>query len=256
MGDAAPLLSENGGEGEERRPKRRKPGIVYLSSIPPNMNVAKIRQYFSAYGELGRVFLQAVEKDDKSKGGKGKKFKKSLHFTEGWLEFKSKRKAKQVHVCLNNQPVGGKRKNHFYDMLWNIKYLPRFKWAYLKQRLEYEREMTRQRMGAEISQVRKETDHFLKLSEISKKKKKRKNQETGKEGKEGEVSDATKTENKDNLFVFKQKETEEEKLSKKEERKRKNELFKKRIAQKKKKKQKKKTDKPEDFLGSVFVGAT
>ncbi|XP_045125529.1 activator of basal transcription 1-like [Portunus trituberculatus] len=253
MEDAAPLLSENGGEDEERRPKRRKPGIVYLSSIPPNMNVAKIRQYFTNFGELDRVFLQAVDKDDKNKGSsKGKKFKKSLHFTEGWVEFKSKRKAKQVHVCLNNQPVGGKKKNNpYYDMLWNIKYLPRFKWAYLKQRLEYEREMTRQRMGAEISQVRKETDHFLKLSEISKKKKKRK--EAAKEGKE-EVASADNAESKDKVFVFKQKDTEEEKLSKKEERKRKNEMFRKRIADKKKKKQKKKVEKPVDFLGSVFVG--
>ena len=61
MEDAAPLLSENGLE-EEKRPKRRKPGIVYLSTIPPNMNVAKIRQYFSSFGTLDRVFLQAVDK--------------------------------------------------------------------------------------------------------------------------------------------------------------------------------------------------
>lgn len=248
-----PLLSENDVEGEERKPKRRKPGIVYLSSIPPNMNVSQIRQYFSNYGALDRVFLQAVDKDDKNKGSKGKKFKKTLHFTEGWLEFKSKRKAKQVHLYLNNQPVGGKKKNPYYDMLWNIKYLPRFKWAYLKQRLEYEREMTRQRMGVEISQVRKETDHFIKLTEISKKKKKRKEQGAGNEEKEGkEDLDAAK----DKPFVFKQKETEEEKLSKKEERKRKNEMFKQRIAEKKKRKQKKKPEKPDDFLGSVFVGAT
>lgn len=63
--------------------------------------------------------------EDTSKGTKSKKFKRNLHFTEGWLEFKSKRKAKQVHMFLNNQPVGGKKKNPYYDMLWNIKYLPR-----------------------------------------------------------------------------------------------------------------------------------
>lgn len=62
MGDAEPLLSENDVEGEEKKPKRRKPGIVYLSSIPPNMNVSQIRQYFSNYGALDRVFLQAVDK--------------------------------------------------------------------------------------------------------------------------------------------------------------------------------------------------
>ncbi|XP_050689957.1 uncharacterized protein LOC126982157 [Eriocheir sinensis] len=251
MEDEVPLVSHNGEHSLERKIKRRKPGIVYLSSIPPNMNVAKIREYFNRFGALDRVFLQAADKDDSnSKGPKGKKFKKNLHFTEGWLEFKSKRKAKQVHLYLNSQPVGGKKKNRYYDMLWNIKYLPRFKWAYLKQRLEYEREVMKQRMGAEISQVRKETDHFIKLAEVSKKKKRKE-----KKNMEGETTEVAKTEDKDNVFIFKQRETEEEKLSKKEERKRKNELFKKRIAEKKKKKQKRKVDKPEDFLGSVFVGA-
>ncbi len=36
-----------------------KPGIVYLSRIPPFMSVKKIRQIFSIHGEIGRVFLQA-----------------------------------------------------------------------------------------------------------------------------------------------------------------------------------------------------
>ncbi|KAG0710098.1 Activator of basal transcription 1 [Chionoecetes opilio] len=262
MEDHTPLLSQDAEHSMEERPKRRKPGIVYLSSIPPNMNVAKMREYFSKFGALDRMFLQAMDKDS-SKGSKVKKFKKNLHFTEGWLEFKSKRKAKQVHMYLNNQAVGGKRKNPQYDTLWNIKYLPRyktvplfrFKWAYLKQRLEYEREVMRQRMGAEISQVTKETDHFLKLSDISNKKKKRKSKEMS--GKEGEgVKEGAKGEDRDKVFIFKQKDTEEEKLSKKEERNRKNELFKKRIVEKKKKKQKRKSERPEDILESVFVGAS
>lgn len=64
MEDEIPLLSQNGDQSMEKRPKRRKPGIVYLSSIPPNMNVAKIREYFSRFGALDRVFLQAMDKGD------------------------------------------------------------------------------------------------------------------------------------------------------------------------------------------------
>ena len=41
-----------------KQEKRRKPGIVYLSSIPPYMRPLKIRHVFSQYGDIGRVYLQ------------------------------------------------------------------------------------------------------------------------------------------------------------------------------------------------------
>ena len=41
--------------------KKRKRGIVYLSSIPKYMNITKIRELFSAYGKVGRIYLQLAE---------------------------------------------------------------------------------------------------------------------------------------------------------------------------------------------------
>jgi hypothetical protein len=41
--------------------KRRKCGIVYISTLPPHMNVTKIREIFSLYGDIGRVFLQPAD---------------------------------------------------------------------------------------------------------------------------------------------------------------------------------------------------
>lgn len=38
--------------------KKRKKGIVYLSSIPKYMNVTKLRELLGEYGDIGRVFLQ------------------------------------------------------------------------------------------------------------------------------------------------------------------------------------------------------
>jgi len=35
-----------------------RPGIIYLSRIPPYMKPLKIRHIFSDFGEVGRVFLQ------------------------------------------------------------------------------------------------------------------------------------------------------------------------------------------------------
>lgn len=47
-------------------------------------------------------------------------------FTEGWVEFASKRAAKEVATRLNNSAVGGKKRSKAHDVIWNIKYLPRY----------------------------------------------------------------------------------------------------------------------------------
>jgi hypothetical protein len=41
--------------------KKRKCGIIYISTLPPHMNVTKIREIFSWYGDIGRVFLQPAD---------------------------------------------------------------------------------------------------------------------------------------------------------------------------------------------------
>ena len=42
---------------EDIKVKKRKPGVIYLSLIPKSMNVLKIREYFSYFGDLGNVYL-------------------------------------------------------------------------------------------------------------------------------------------------------------------------------------------------------
>lgn len=55
-----------------------------------------------------------------------KKLKKAIkHFTEGWVEFESKKVAKFVAETLNNTQVSTRKKSKFYDVMWNVKYLPR-----------------------------------------------------------------------------------------------------------------------------------
>jgi ESF2/ABP1 family protein len=53
------------------------------------------------------------------------KDKIARNFTEGWIEFVSKRVAKNVAENLNTTQVGGKKRSKAHDVLWNIKYLPR-----------------------------------------------------------------------------------------------------------------------------------
>lgn len=53
----AEQAEESKGEGTMK--KTSKPGIVYLSRIPPLMRPQRIKRIFSQYGDVGRVFLQA-----------------------------------------------------------------------------------------------------------------------------------------------------------------------------------------------------
>lgn len=46
-------------QNEQTQPiRKKKRGIIYLSSIPKYMNVTMAREIFGRYAEVGRVFLQ------------------------------------------------------------------------------------------------------------------------------------------------------------------------------------------------------
>lgn len=97
---------------------------------------------------------------DEEENRKKKKRRLARHFTEGWVEFESKRAAKRVAQMLNNTPIATRKSSKFYDISWVMKYLPRFKWVHLSERLTYERAVHRQKLQTEISQARKETAFF------------------------------------------------------------------------------------------------
>ncbi|XP_059058390.1 uncharacterized protein LOC131851843 [Achroia grisella] len=158
---------ENNHSNIATKKKIKKRGIVFLSTIPPYMNVAKIREIFSQFGDVGRVFLQPS-------GKIGERRKRVPNqFTEGWVEFEKKKIAKQVAAQLNNTKIGSRKKSRYYDMIWNIKYIPRFKWVHLSERLAYERAAYKQRLRAEISQAKKEAHYLQSNVEKSKKIKKK-----------------------------------------------------------------------------------
>lgn len=173
-----------------------KPGIVYLSTVPTGFNVSQTTTFFAEFGRVGRVFLQP-DKNDKKTG------KYNRVFSEGWVEFTSKKVAKFVAENLNSNPVGGKRKSKAYDELWNIKYLPSFKWIHLSERLAYEAAVKQQRLRTESSQVKREAEHF-KNSVERKRKKSKKEKEKEKEAPSEEPSEDSKSKP---AFQFRQRET-------------------------------------------------
>lgn len=127
--------------------------------------------------------------------------KKNRVFIEGWVEFLDKKIAKSVALALNNNKVGGKKRNRWYEELWNIKYLHRFKWGHLNEKLAYERAVHNQRLRTEISQVKKESHFFV--SNVEKKQRIKK------------YESKQKTELPVREWTFQQRDTEEEILSKK-----------------------------------------
>ncbi|XP_053160038.1 activator of basal transcription 1 [Hemicordylus capensis] len=151
---------------EQNDTKKMVPGIIYLGHIPPRFRPRHVRNLLSGYGEVGRIFLQPEERFIRKK--KKKAGTNAKNFTEGWVEFRDKRVAKLVAASLHNTSMGTRKKSRFHHDLWNMKYLHRFKWIHLSERLAYERQVRQQRMRAEVSQAKRETNFYLQNVEKSK----------------------------------------------------------------------------------------
>merc|ERR1712039_1107681 len=79
----------------------------------------------------------------------------------------------EVAQRVNNTAVGGNKRSKAHDALWNIKYLPRFKWSHLTERLAYEKAVHQQKMRNEISQAKREAEFFKSNVEKAKRNKKK-----------------------------------------------------------------------------------
>ena len=60
---------------------------------------------------------------------------KKTRYSEGWVEFNYKKDAKAVALNLNNTPIGGKKRDYYREDIWNIKYLKKFKWHHLTEKI-------------------------------------------------------------------------------------------------------------------------
>ncbi|KAI0722205.1 hypothetical protein C8T65DRAFT_564907 [Cerioporus squamosus] len=145
---------------------QEKAGVIYISRIPPGMRPTKVRHLMSAYGEVGRVYLQ---QEDAKRAYLRRKYTatKKAHYTEGWVEFKDKRVARSVAEMLNAQPIGGKKGSRWRDDVWTMKYLPKFKWNMLTEQIAHEAAVHAAQLRVELSQSRKEQRDYLKNVELA-----------------------------------------------------------------------------------------
>ncbi|KAH8651037.1 hypothetical protein BX600DRAFT_553959 [Xylariales sp. PMI_506] len=138
----------------------KKSGVIYLSRIPPFMKPQKLRSLLEPYGTINRIFLTPEDPTEHARrvrnGGNKKR-----SFTDGWVEFVSKKDAKQAVELLNGRTIGGKKGSFYRDDIWSVLYLHKFKWSHLTEQIASEAAERQSRMRAEISRAQRENKEFV-----------------------------------------------------------------------------------------------
>jgi len=169
--------------------KDRTPGVIYLSSLPPYLKPSALRNLLSHRGfePITRLFLTPASKHKHS----SKKNSRQL-YTEGWIEFASKKTAKQCAEALNAQVVGGRKGGFYHDDIWNMKYLKGMAWDELMAGIREERREEDGRRDEERRKLAAETKAFVEGVEQSKrlegmKRKRRSKPQANDKGDDGDV---------------------------------------------------------------------
>ena len=159
-------------ETVDKMTKSERSGIVYISRIPPTMMPHEVRMHLSPFGNIGRVYLAPDEASKSKKGGGGNastlKKKNRVRYSEGWVEFLTRKSAKIAVAALNGAALGGGKRCRLQDEIWSLKLLPAaFRWDDLGAQRAYETAVRSQRLKAEISQGRRMVALYTAQSERS-----------------------------------------------------------------------------------------
>ncbi|CAK9090192.1 unnamed protein product [Durusdinium trenchii] len=162
--EAAEAAEAEGGEAA----KVDRRGVIHLASIPLVMGFQKLRHLMEQFGEVGRVYL-APEEPRKQMSRKRAGGNRKVRYTEGWVEFMDRRIAKRVAATLHGSTIGGKKRHNFFrDDMWNMRYLPGFKWHMLKEGAIYDQQVRKARLQQKISQATRENSFYLESVEKAK----------------------------------------------------------------------------------------
>merc|ERR1711879_443543 len=176
-------------DSSENSIKTLKPGLIWISTIPEGMNPAVIRQIFSKYGDVARIYLEPYNHNSGPSGDakdliEGKKKNRASYntgrFKEGRIEFESKTVAKKIVETMNMSEIAEKKHGAWSGQFWSLKYLSKFKWENLHEQLEHERQVRKKVIREEFQKAKEEQNEYLKQVAESKKVKsiaKRKNNE-------------------------------------------------------------------------------
>lgn len=116
-----------------------KRGVIYFSSLPPNLSPHEIRLHFNKFGAIRRMKFVPYPKKERRPGGP----LLPLRYKEGWMEFERAEDGEAAATHMNTSPVDCKRRRKCYGQLWTVKYLEDFEWSDLAEEREDARRMRR-----------------------------------------------------------------------------------------------------------------
>ena len=141
-----------------KKPKEKTPGVIYLSSLPPYLKPSALRNLLEQRGftPISRLFLAPASKHKSS----SKKNSRQL-YTEGWIEFASKKTARNCAESLNTQLIGGRKGGFYHDDVWNMKYLRGMAWEELMSGIREEKRAEEGRRDEERRIIARDTKMFI-----------------------------------------------------------------------------------------------
>ena len=145
---------------KHKKNKKGKTGVIYLSSLPPYLKPSALKSILESQGfkPITRVFLTP---ETPTNSGPRRRSNKRKTYTDGWIEFASKKTAKICAETLNASIIGGKKGGWYHDDVWNMKYLRGFKWMDLMEQVQRERAERDATRRIEDSRARKEDKLFV-----------------------------------------------------------------------------------------------
>ncbi|KAJ5604049.1 hypothetical protein N7537_007005 [Penicillium hordei] len=143
-----------------KAPKKTRSGVIYFSSLPPYLKPFALKAMLEkrGFGGITKVFLAPLLPS--AAGNRSRSNKRKL-YTEGWIEFESKKTAKICAETLNATIVGGLKSSWYHDDVWNIKYLSRYSWEDLMQSVQRERSERESKRKIADAREAKEAKMFI-----------------------------------------------------------------------------------------------
>jgi len=109
--------------------------------------------------EVTRLYLvpedSALARRRKKLGGQ-----RGTNYTEGWIEFATRRQARRCEAMLHMRRIGGKKRSHYRDDTWTLKYLKHFTWSHLTEKKAYERRVREHKLRLEMVAAKKQNEEF------------------------------------------------------------------------------------------------
>ena len=181
--------------------KKKKPGVIYLSRLPPYLKPQTLRHLFAIHGPITNLFLTPEPPATYHNRVHIHHGNKKRQYTDGWIEFAHKRHAKACVDALNGRTtaeglgaggMGARKKGRWYrDDVWSLKYLKGFTWSDLMQSARGEEREREEKVRVGVQREKRERQAFLtgvqstKVEE-TRRRKKRKRNEAGEHGDQGQ----------------------------------------------------------------------